>query len=77
MDSWITLSQEHEPSYFESTHLFGNTETILAYKKEGKSTSNVGMCSSTAMPVHINGASATAGYLGELRVMPAYRNRPG
>ena len=76
MDAWVTLSQEHEPSYFNSSYLFGHTETILAVRQYAECPV-VGMCSSTAMPVHINGKPVTAGYLGELRVMPAYRNKPG
>jgi len=75
MDAWVRLSQQHEPSYFNSSYLFGRTETILAVKHYADHPV-VGMCSSTTMPVHINGEAVTAGYLGELRVMPAYRNKP-
>lgn len=74
MNSWVSLSTEHEPSYFSTRHLFGDTYTIVA-RQDNKQQSVVGMCSSVSMQVHINGESAKAGYLGELRVMPAYRNK--
>ncbi len=71
MDSWVNVSTEHEPSYFESTNLFGETETILASTDDNKQ-STVGICSSVSMPVYINGVAKQAGYLGELRVLPEY-----
>ena len=74
MDAWVRLSQEHEPSYFSSVDLFGHRKAIIANIKD-MTGSFVGMCSSVEMPVHINGKSMMAGYLGELRVMPAFRNR--
>ena len=74
MDSWISLSTEHEPDYFYSSNLFGHKETIVARKTENAEVT-VGMCSYTKMQVHINGAAVIAGYLGELRVLPEFRNR--
>lgn len=74
MESWVTLSTEHEPSYFASTDLFGKTETILAFRKD-ETTSTVGMCSYMNMPTHVNGKQVHAGYLGELRVFPKFRNK--
>lgn len=74
MESWISLSTEHEPSYFASTDLFGHTEPIVAYKDKDTS-STVGMCSYAKMPVHINGKQVYASYLGDLRVLPAFRNK--
>lgn len=76
MESWISISTEHEPSYFATTDLFGHRETVVAYKEED-STIPVGMCSHVQMPVHINGKQILAGYLGELRVLPQFRNRLG
>lgn len=74
MDAWVRLSQEHEPSYFASTELFGQRQAIIATKQDVTG-ALVGMCSSVDMPVHVNGHAAMAGYLGELRVMPAFRNK--
>ncbi|MCP4697182.1 MAG: hypothetical protein GY862_10075 [Gammaproteobacteria bacterium] len=71
MDSWINLTTEHEPSYFDSAELFGVTTSIIARTE----TSVVGMCSWSAAAVHLNGRETEAAYLGELRVMPKYRNR--
>ena len=74
MDSWVRISTEHEPSYFASVNLFGKTETIIATDADAAN-SPVGMCSTVTMPLHINGRAVSTGYLGELRVMPAYRNK--
>ena len=74
MDSWVRLSTEHEPSYFDSTELFGNTATIIA-SDDDLEQSIIGMCSSVSMPVYINGQATDAGYLGELRVRPEYRHK--
>jgi len=76
MTSWVTLSTEHEPSYFASQNMFGNRQTLLAYRRDETQTT-VGMCSFTELPLHINGYKTTAAYLGELRVLPAFRNKPG
>lgn len=74
MASWVSLSTEHEPSYFAGTELFGVTTPIVA-ETEKSPASVVGMCSWSRMPVHVNGREVTAAYLGELRVMPKYRHR--
>jgi len=74
MDSWVNVSTEHEPSYFESSNIFGVTETILA-SSDDHNQSTVGICSSVSMPVYINGMAKDAGYLSELRVLPEYRHK--
>ena len=74
MDAWVRLSQEHEPSYFALVDLFGQRKAIIATKRDVTGVL-VGMCSSVDMPVHINGKAVMAGYLGELRVLPAFRNK--
>jgi hypothetical protein len=76
MISWVTLCTQHEPCYFASANMFGHRETILAYKDD-TSAKTVGMGSYVKTAVHINGNMVTAGYLGELRVLPAFRNKPG
>jgi len=74
MDSWVTLSTEHEPCYFDSNNLFGTTQTILACEDD-ITHSVIGVCSSVVMPIHINGKTINAGYLGSLRVEPAFRHK--
>ena len=76
MTSWVTLSTQYEPCYFTSADIFGHRETIVAYKNDDSGTT-VGMGSYVSIPVHINGNKVTAGYLAELRVLPAFRNKPG
>jgi len=73
MTSWVTLSTEHEPSYFASSDLFGQRTTIVSHKSDS---TTVGMCSYTALSVHIDGSENAACYLGELRVLPEFRHRP-
>jgi len=72
MDSWIKIATEHEPSYFNATNLFGSTEAILSRTKDTGEI--VGMCSFTKMRTHYNGKPVDLGYLGELRVVPKFRN---
>ena len=73
MASWVSLSTEHEPSYFASADLFGHRKTIVAVKEN--SSTSAGMGSYALMPVHVNGNVVTGGYLGQLRVRPEFRNR--
>jgi len=75
MTSWVTLSTEHEPSYFASSDLFGQRTTIVSHKSNSDSTT-VGMCSYTELSVHIDSCENSACYLGELRVLPEFRHRP-
>jgi hypothetical protein len=76
MTSWVTLSSEHEPGYFDSANLFGQRDTLIAERNDAHS-SPVGMCSWSGMKLFINGRQTQAGYLGELRVLPGFRKRPG
>jgi len=76
MTSWLSLSTEHEPSYFASSNLFGHRTTIVSHKND-ITRAIVGMCSYTNMATHINGSKDFACYLGELRVLPEFRHRPG
>jgi hypothetical protein len=72
MDSWIRLTTEHEPSYFNSLDMFGETTTVVC---DDSPDLTVGMCTLDRMAVHINGNPVVAGYLGKLRVSIGYRNR--
>ncbi len=75
MASWVTLSTEHEPSYFASSDLFGQRKTIISHKSDSAG-ATVGMCSYTELSAHINGSRSAACYLGELRVLPEFRHKP-
>ena len=73
MASWVAISTEHAPSYFASTELFGARRTMIARSVDDDSP--VGMASYVIMPVYVDGREVCGGYLGELRVLPRYRNR--
>ncbi|MEW7986767.1 MAG: hypothetical protein AB2805_18480 [Candidatus Thiodiazotropha sp.] len=76
MTSWVTLSSEHEANYFASSRLYGQRETLIA-ERNNLQASPVGMCSWTGMELFVNGKPSQTGYLGELRVLPEFRKRPG
>lgn len=71
MPSWVTMSMEREPSLLASLNRFGNERAVIA--RDGPTP--VGMYLSAEHPVHINGQPTNFGYLGGLRVNPAYRHR--
>lgn len=71
MPSWVTMSVEREPSLFGSLNRFGCERAVIA--QEGRAT--VGMYLCAEHPVHIDGQPVTFGYLGGLRVNPAFRHR--
>jgi hypothetical protein len=74
MDSWVRLSLEREPSYFDGAALMGQSHTVIACDKH-QPEAMVGMYSCAFLPVHINGLAARLGYLGCLRVTPQYRHK--
>lgn len=74
MDSWVSLSFEREPSYFDGVNLMGKSCTVMACD-ENQLNSIVGMYSCEYLPVHFNGASDYVGYLGGLRVNQQYRHK--
>ncbi len=75
MDSWVRLSFEREPSYFDGEALMGpSSYTVIACDRH-QAEMMVGMYSCTFLPVHINGVVARLGYLGGLRVNPQYRHK--
>jgi hypothetical protein len=74
MDSWVRLSFEREPSYFDGVALMGKSCTVMACD-ENQFNSIVGMYSCEYLPVHVNGASDYVGYLGGLRVNRQYRHK--
>lgn len=74
MGSWVNLCFEREPSFFDGESLMGESTAVIALD-ESKQNSVVGMYSCSFLPVHINGHSECAGYLGGLRVDRKYRRR--
>jgi len=74
MDSWVNMTFEREPCYFDADGLIGNDLTVIAHRFDHPD-SIVGMYSFAELPVHINGEPSKAGYLGALRVNPQYRHK--
>ncbi len=74
MPSWVQLSLEREPSYFAGTSLMGSSTTVIArqIRTPGRP---VGMYTYATLPCHLNGQGGKTGYLGMLRVNPAFRHR--
>ena len=71
MPSWVEMTMEREPSYFAGVNRFGREWAVIA-KEHGDL---VGMYSASVLPLWVNGALEQVGYLGGLRVRPAYRRR--
>jgi hypothetical protein len=71
MPGWVEMCLEREPSYFAGQDRFGRDWAVLA--EEGDAL--VGMYAAAVLPLCVNGAEETVGYLGGLRVQPAHRHR--
>lgn len=71
MQGWVTMTMEREPSYFSGLGRFGEDEAVIA-RQAGDT---VGMYQCSTHPLFVNGRAERVGYLGGLRVNPAYRNR--
>lgn len=72
MPGWITLSFEREPDYFLATTIEGDThQTMVARERETGRV--VGMFTRSVQDAFLNGDVRRMGYLGQLRVDPAYR----
>lgn len=74
MESWVRLSLEREPSYFDGEHLMGSSCAAIACDKN-QPHAMVGMYSCAFLPVHVNGVAEQVGYLGGLRVNRQYRHK--
>jgi hypothetical protein len=74
LDSWVRLTFEREPSYFDGEALMGSSLAVMA-SDEKQPDSMVGMYSCAFLPVHVNGACEYVGYLGGLRVNQFYRHK--
>jgi len=71
MPSWVTMCVLRDPSFFAGVDRFGREWAVIA--RQG--TSPVGMYTCSDQRVHLNGVPTELGYMGALRVNPAYRNR--
>lgn len=71
MRGWVTMTMEREPSFFAGADRFGQDEAIIA--RQGDATVGMYVCSTHC--VFVDGKPASVGYLGGLRVRPAFRHR--
>jgi hypothetical protein len=71
MPSWVSMSVTREPSYFAGYNRFGKDWAVVAHEDD----TVVGMYACSLQQTHLNGDPVEQGYLGALRVVPAYRNR--
>ena len=73
MQDWVILALERSPSYFAGENLLGKSRAVIG-EDMARDGSVIGMYHTNFLPVFVNGEVVQAGYLGELRVNPAYRN---
>lgn len=73
MDSWVNLSFEREPSYFDAHNIMGESYTMVAV--DTNTNSYVGMYTCTYMDMYLNGDVQEVAYLRELRLNEKYRNK--
>ncbi|MDH3451290.1 MAG: hypothetical protein OEN20_02640, partial [Gammaproteobacteria bacterium] len=74
LPGWVSVSFEREPSYFPGATVEGDVhETIVA--RESASGRIVGAFGRSEFNAFVNGCEQRVGYLGQLRVDPAYLGR--
>ncbi len=71
MPGWVEMCLEREPSYFAGQNRFGSDWAVLA-RDSGEL---VGMYAAAVLPLWVNGAAQSVGYLGGLRVQAPHRQR--
>lgn len=71
MPTWVEMAIEREPSFFAAADLFGRDWAVIAEEKGDV----IGIYTAAVVPVHVDGQPERIGYLGGLRVRPAYRRR--
>jgi hypothetical protein len=71
MPTWVEMAIEREPSFFAAADLFGCDWAVIAEEAGDV----IGMYTAAVVPVHVDGQPERIGYLGGLRVKPAYRRR--
>lgn len=71
MPSWVAMSVEREPSYFEGAGRYGRDWAVIA--REGSTP--LGMYACSEQNVHLNGVPVELGYLGSLRVSQSHRHK--
>jgi hypothetical protein len=73
LPGWIALSYERNPRYFQRSLSKVVHQAIIG--RNAATNELIGMFARTVFPAYINGSTSSLGYLGDLRVVPRYRNR--
>lgn len=71
MPTWVEMAIQREPSFFAAADLFGRDWAVIAEEAGDV----IGMYTAAMVPVHLDGRPERLGYLGGLRVRPAYRRK--
>lgn len=71
MPAWVAMTFEREPSFFAACKRYGDELAVVA-RVDGKA---IGMYTCATHRVHVDSVVSDIGYLGGLRVHPAYRHR--
>jgi hypothetical protein len=71
MNKWVEMAIEREPSFFAGRDFGGQEWAVIAEEEQDV----VGMYSAAVRATYVNGKAERVGYLGGLRVSPAYRRR--
>jgi hypothetical protein len=72
MDGRIRLAFEREPSYFHAVAIQGDFAQVVV-ARDAATGAVIGTGSRVVRPAFVNGAVRPLGYLGDLRLHPAYR----
>jgi len=74
MEGRVCVAFEREPSYFAALRVQGGASQVLV-GRDTDSGEAVGVGSRSITRVFVNGRPRDVGYLGDLRLLPAYRGR--
>jgi hypothetical protein len=74
MDSWVRMSIEREPSFFDGENLVGQSSAVVARESDSPH-QVVGMYAMAEQQTHVNGSPTDTAYLAALRVNPEYRHK--
>ena len=74
MPSWVTITTEREPSYFDGAALMDQSYTFIA-EDTNNNKKNIGMYACSMLPVHIDKKATRIGYFGGMRLNHEYRHK--
>ena len=75
MDSWVRVSMEREPSFFNAERLWPDSLPVIV-RDRSRHDLAAGMWYAGVLPSFVNGREARCAYLGGLRIAAGYRHKP-